>query len=116
MFTISGNGKQVRDILYVDDCVDLYIKASQRIDKIKGNVFNIGGGINNSFSLLELFKFLEKELNIDMMFSNLPERKSDQKIFVADITKANNLIDWRPKILKENGIRKLIKWISSLKY
>lgn len=113
-FTISGNGKQVRDLLYVDDCVELYIKASKRIDSIKGDVFNIGGGMQNSYSLLEFFDFLEKELHIKMNFTKIPQRKSDQKVFVADITKANNLINWMPKVSKEKGLRKLIKWISAL--
>jgi len=110
-FTISGNGKQVRDLLYASDCVDLYLKASEKIEDIKGKVFNIGGGMENSSSLLELFSFLEQELDIKMTYTKLPPRKSDQKVFVADITKAKGLIDWEPKISKEEGIRKMIKWI-----
>jgi len=112
-FTISGNGKQVRDLLYASDCVDLYLKASKKIDNIKGQVFNIGGGIENSSSLLELFSFLEQELNIKMTYTKLPPRESDQKVFVADITKVKKLIDWEPKVSKEEGIRKMIEWVSN---
>jgi CDP-paratose 2-epimerase len=90
ILNISGNGKQVRDLLYVGDCVDLYIKASQKINEIKGQVFNIGGGVENSFSLLELFNFLEYELKVKIKISKSPQRQSDQKIFIADITKAKN--------------------------
>ncbi|KIM04251.1 MAG: CDP-paratose 2-epimerase [Sulfurovum sp. AS07-7] len=111
-FTISGNGKQVRDLLYASDCVDLYLKASQKIDTIKGQAFNIGGGMQNSSSLLELFSFLETELDIKMTYTQLPPRESDQRVFVADITKAKELIGWEPKVSKEEGIRKMIEWVS----
>jgi len=110
-FTISGNGKQVRDLLYASDCVDLYLKASRKIDNEKGQAFNIGGGIENSSSLLELFSFLEQELDIKMTYTKLPPRESDQKVFVADISKAKRLIEWEPKVSKEDGIRKMIEWI-----
>jgi len=111
-FTISGNGKQVRDIAHAEDMVALYLKASTKIDSIKGQAFNVGGGIENSSSLLELFHFLEKELDVKMEYTQLPVRESDQKIFVADLTKAKELIGWEPKISKEEGIRKMIEWVS----
>ncbi|QIV94850.1 GDP-mannose 4,6-dehydratase [Allofrancisella frigidaquae] len=110
-FTISGNGKQVRDLLYASDCVDLYLKASQKIEIIKGQAFNIGGGIENSSSLLELFSSLESEFDIKMAYTQLPPRESDQRVFVADITKAKELIGWQPKVSKEFGIKKMIEWI-----
>ncbi len=112
-FTISGNGKQVRDIAHAEDMVALYLKASTKIDSIKGQAFNVGGGIKNSSSLLELFSFLEKELDVKMEYIELPVRESDQKIFVADLTKAKELIGWEPKVSKEEGIRKMIEWIKS---
>ena len=112
-FTISGNGKQVRDLLYASDCVELYLKAVEQIDSLKGEVFNIGGGMENSSSLLELFSFLEQELDIKMIYKKLPPRKSDQKVFVADITKIKKFINWEPKVSKEDGIRKMIEWVQS---
>jgi CDP-paratose 2-epimerase len=110
-FTISGNGKQVRDLLYSSDCVDLYLKASRDIDRIKGQVFNIGGGMQNSFSLLELFKFLEEEFGISMKYTKLPPRESDQKVFVADFSKIKAMLGWQPKVSKEEGIKKMIEWV-----
>jgi CDP-paratose 2-epimerase len=110
-FTISGNGKQVRDLLYASDTVALYLKAAERIESIKGQAFNIGGGIKNSLSLLELFALLESELQIIMDYVQLPPRESDQRVFVADTAKARDLIGWEPLVDKEVGVRKMIEWI-----
>jgi CDP-paratose 2-epimerase len=112
-FTISGNGKQVRDLLYASDCVALYLKAADKIADIKGQAFNVGGGIDNSLSLLELFKFLEEELGIEMEYTQLPPRESDQRVFVADISKALNLIGWKPEVEKSQGIKKMVEWVKS---
>ncbi|CAG8998574.1 MAG: CDP-paratose 2-epimerase [Candidatus Celerinatantimonas neptuna] len=111
-FTISGNGKQVRDLLYASDCVDLYLMASKKIEKTKGQVFNIGGGINNSSSLLELFSFLEQELDINMIYRKLPPRECDQRVFVADCSKARTVIGWSSKVDKIQGIKNMIEWVS----
>lgn len=111
-FTISGDGKQVRDVLYVDDAVKLYFKAIERIDKIKGNAFNIGGGIQNSLSLLELFEILGQELGCKLTYTRIPWRKSDQKVFVADITKYQSVTGWYPEVDKIQGIRKMLAWVN----
>ncbi|MGC9218826.1 MAG: GDP-mannose 4,6-dehydratase, partial [Athalassotoga sp.] len=110
-FTVSGNGKQVRDLLHVDDVIDLYFKASDNIEKVKGEAFNIGGGIENSLSILELFDLLENELQIKMEYKKIAPRQSDQKIFVADITKIKSMLDWQPRVDKFTGINNMIEWI-----
>jgi CDP-paratose 2-epimerase len=109
-FTISGTGKQVRDVLHADDVVSLYFRTVENIDQAKGEAFNIGGGITNSLSLIELFNILEDELGIRMDFQKLPWRESDQKIFVANITKIKKRVSWEPKIDKIKGIKATIKW------
>ena len=109
-FTISGDGKQVRDVLHADDVIKLYFKTIENINKAKGQAFNIGGGIENSLSLLELFDFLERELDVRLSYTKLPWRASDQKVFVADIAKAKNLIGWQPKVSLEEGIVKTYQW------
>ncbi|MEM0142887.1 MAG: GDP-mannose 4,6-dehydratase [Candidatus Micrarchaeaceae archaeon] len=109
-FTISGNGKQVRDLLYVDDVVDLYFKAFENIEKVKGQAFNIGGGMKNSLSILELFKILEENLEIKMDFIKIPPRQSDQKVFIADTNKIKSLLNWTPKVDKISGINNIINW------
>ena len=111
-FTISGNGKQVRDVLYADDMISLYFQTVENIDSAQGQAFNIGGGINNSLSLLELFSILEDELGIQMSYENLPPRESDQRVFVADISKATDTIGWEPEISKEKGIIKMLEWVN----
>ena len=111
-FTISGNGKQVRDVLFNDDVVNLYFKAKD-CKEAYGQVFNIGGGMENSLSLLELFAMLEKKLGINMIFKQLPWRESDQKVFVAAIDKAKNIIGWEPKVSADDGITRMLSWLQS---
>jgi CDP-paratose 2-epimerase len=112
-FTISGSGKQVRDVLHAKDVVDLYFKASENIDKIKGEAFNIGGGIENSLSLLELFQLLEEHQNIKLKYERLPWRESDQKVFIADNSKILKILDWAPKQDKHEGIIGMLEWLKS---
>jgi CDP-paratose 2-epimerase len=112
-FTIAGNGKQVRDILFVDDLLDCYFAAVENANKARGQAFNIGGGMGNSLSLLELFQFLEKEFSIQMNFVETPWRVSDQKIFVADTTKAHQMLKWHPQVSRDQGLRHMIEWVRS---
>jgi CDP-paratose 2-epimerase len=110
-FTISGSGKQVRDILFADDLLSCYFSSIGKIDETAGQAFNIGGGMENSLSLLELFGVLENELDIKMKYKNLPWRQSDQKVFVADISKAEKCFNWKPKVSSLDGIKKMIEWV-----
>jgi len=110
-FTISGSGKQVRDVLHAKDLTNLYYKAFLNKNKLKGEIFNIGGGINNSMSILELIDLLQKKLKIPkLIFSKIPRRTSDQDYFVADIKKAKEILDWHPTINKIDGIADMISW------
>jgi CDP-paratose 2-epimerase len=111
-FTISGNGKQVRDVLYADDMVKVYFKAVEKIKKTRGQAFNIGGGMGNSLSLLELFALLEEELDVSLKYRRLPPRESDQKVFVADIGKCKRLTGWSPSVDKRKGVRKMLGWVA----
>lgn len=113
-FTISGNGKQVRDVLYASDMVKLYFSAAENIKKARGQAFNIGGGMDNSLSLLELFDILEAELSVKLSYTKLAPRESDQLVFVADIRKAEKYFGWKPAIDKVSGIRKMLAWQETL--
>ena len=110
-FGISGNGKQVRDVLYADDMISLYLKTAEHIGLVNGQVFNVGGGMDNSLSLLELFSILKEELSVKLSHVKLPPRESDQKVFVADISKIGKLVDWWPNVGKRAGVKKMIDWV-----
>lgn len=111
-FTISGSGKQVRDVLHADDMKRLYLAAIENIDKASGQAFNIGGGIDNSLSLLELFSTLENMMNIKLNYTRLPVRESDQRVFVADIEKARRLLNWQPLVSAQDGVARMVDWVS----
>lgn len=113
-FTISGDGKQVRDLLFVDDAVECYLAAARRVEVVRGQAFNIGGGMANSCSLLELFALLERWLGIRLQYKCLPWRHSDQKFFVADIGKARRLLGWEPRISKEEGVKRMLQWVEKM--
>lgn len=109
--TISGNGKQVRDVLHAKDIKRLYFDAITNIDQIKSQAFNIGGGIKNSLSLLELIALLKEILNVKLKYNMLQPRESDQKFFVANTDKANRLLKWTQLIDPEEGVKNILIWL-----
>jgi len=110
--TIYGNGKQVRDVLHIDDLVEAYRIATEKIDVVKGKVFNIGGGAGNTMSLLELLSYLEEFFGkkIDVSYSDW--RPGDQPVYISDIARAKKVFGWEPKIGVKDGVQKLHKWVS----
>ena len=113
-FTVSGNGKQVRDILHADDMISLYYTALEKHDSVSGKTYNIGGTIEQSLSLLELFDILDRELGVEMKYEKLPPRLGDQKVFVADVGKICNDIGWKPKVSATEGISSMLRWVDEL--
>lgn len=114
-FTISGDGKQVRDLLHADDLVACYLAAAARIDEIAGRPYNIGGGAGSSLSLLELFSLLESEIGTGpLAFERLPWRSGDQRVFVADTAAAERDFGWRPTVDKHTGVRRMVAWCRTL--
>lgn len=110
-FTISGNGKQVRDILHAKDMIRLYYTALENVDAVCGNAYNIGGTMEQSLSLLELFDMLNDLLGIRMEYVQLPPRQSDQKVFVADIKKIHEKIGWLPQVTAKEGVSAMVDWV-----
>lgn len=107
--TIYGNGKQVRDLLYADDLIgafDKFIKSD-----LKHEVFNIGGGPKNTISLLEFVSMIEKKTQKKMNFSFSDWRPSDQKVYISDISKVKERLNWQPKTNVEQGLEKLLGWV-----
>lgn len=113
-FTISGNGKQVRDILHAQDMINLYYTALQNVDRVCGEAYNIGGTMEQSLSLLELFDMLDEMLGIKMEYTKLPVRQSDQKVFVADIAKITARIGWKPQVTARQGVESMIDWVKKI--
>ena len=114
-FTISGTGKQVRDVLHADDMKRLYSLAIDNIEQAKGQAFNIGGGIANSLSLLELFALLEEIAGVKLNYTKLPVRESDQRVFVADIAKARRLLGWKPEVFSREGVARMFEWVRQVR-
>lgn len=111
--TISGDGKQVRDLLHADDMVRLYAAAIDRIEAVQGQAFNVGGGIDNSLSLLELFRQLEPYVGRPITYTSLEWRHSDQRVFVADTRKALRLLDWKPVVDRSAGLDAMLRWVEA---
>jgi CDP-paratose 2-epimerase len=110
--TIYGDGKQVRDLLFVDDLLNAYDLAYANIDKTAGKIYNIGGGIDNTLSIwTEFGPLLEKELGQEIPVAREDWRPGDQRIFVADIRKAQVDFGWTPKVDVSTGIKNLFNWV-----
>jgi CDP-paratose 2-epimerase len=109
--TIFGDGKQVRDLLYVDDAIDAYLLARSRIAALSGQAFNLGGGPRNSASLLELLAHF-RELGIPpppVRFAAW--RPGDQLYYVSDNSKFERLTGWRARTGVAEGLRRLQRWL-----
>lgn len=107
--TIYGNGKQVRDILYVEDLIkayDLFVESD-----IKHAVYNIGGGPENTISLLEFLDILKEETGKKSTTSFQNWRPSDQKVYISNVMKLQHELNWIPKIKPREGIRLLVNWV-----
>ncbi len=110
--TIYGDGRQVRDLLYVDDLIEAFLLAEDHLPEIAGQPFNIGGGPDNTFSLCELVERISA-LNGDAPeIAYGPWRVGDQRWYVSDPRKFERVTGWRPKTGVEQGIRQLHQWIS----
>lgn len=111
--TIYGDGKQVRDVLFISDLIAAYDAAIQNIAVTSGQIYNIGGGSRNQMSVLELVSYLEKFFAKKIKFTFANWRPGDQKVFVADITKAKKDFGWEPEIDVPRGVEILSKWIQT---
>jgi CDP-paratose 2-epimerase len=113
-FTISGSGKQVRDVLFGADAQACYFAACRQIETARGQVFNIGGGMVNSLSLLELFRLLEELLDVELRYTILPAREGDQKVFVSNLQKVRTALSWAPTIAAATGVRAMVEWLDTM--
>lgn len=108
--TIYGDGKQVRDVLYVGDLVkayDAFLKSN-----LKHGVFNIGGGADNTLSLLELLEMLTELTGRENVVRFDDWRPADQKVYISDITKAGARLGWKPEVGPWEGVKRIIRWFT----
>jgi CDP-paratose 2-epimerase len=113
--TIFGNGKQVRDLLFVDDLVRAFKLAATHIDRTAGHVYNIGGGPRNSVSIwTELRPRLEALAGREIVATMEEWRPGDQPLYVSDTRAAARDFDWQPRIDVEEGLQRLWTWATLL--
>lgn len=111
--TIYGNGKQVRDILFISDLIEAFDMAIKNINKTKGQIYNIGGGIDFNLSVWREFKpILEKLYGKSLSQIYKDWRPGDQLIYISDTRKANLDFKWKPRINVEEGIKELYDWVT----
>lgn len=109
--TIYGDGKQVRDVLYVDDVAKAYRAFIE--SNAPSDIFNVGGGPANTISLRELVQLLDIEYGLKMRVGHGPWRNSDQKVYISDISHAAASLKWRPEVSVKEGVGRLLKWARS---
>jgi CDP-paratose 2-epimerase len=112
-FTVSGSGKQVRDVLHGEDTVSLYLAAARNAARMRGRAFNVGGGMDNSLSILELLDLLASILRVKLAWRTVAARASDQRVFVADLSRVAEATGWKPRVDKVEGIRRMLEWIGT---
>jgi len=112
--TIYGDGKQVRDVLYVDDLLNAYDAAIEKIDVAKGQVYNMGGGKRNVLAIwAEFGPILERLIGKPIEVERSDWRPGDQRVYYVNYTKAKNELGWEPKVDLEEGIDLLFDWVKA---
>jgi CDP-paratose 2-epimerase len=110
--TLHGDGKQVRDILFVDDLVDAFLAARERPREVAGRAFNIGGGPSNTVSLLELLERVEVLVGRRPRVAFEERRVADQRWYVSDPSAFGRLAGWRPRVGVAEGVSRLHAWLA----
>ena len=108
---IFGDGKQVRDLLFIDDLVKLFLKLSKTKKDIN-KIYNVGGGNKNSLSIIELLELLEKKINKKIKYKKFNWRLGDQKIYISNNTKIKKEHSWSPNVRTSEGLDRVIKWVN----
>ncbi|MGE0768703.1 MAG: NAD-dependent epimerase/dehydratase family protein [Hyphomicrobiaceae bacterium] len=110
--TIYGDGKQIRDVLHVDDLLRAYEAAILAPDKIAGQAFNIGGGPKRILSLRDLISMLERRFGKKIPLKWQDWRPGDQRAYVSDIRKLETALSWAPHIDVDSGVGQLVDWVT----
>jgi CDP-paratose 2-epimerase len=110
--TLYGDGRQVRDILYVDDLIDAFLLARNRAAEIAGTAFNIGGGPANAISLLEVIEAIGRLRGERPRVRHQAWRAGDQRYYVSDTSRFEEVTAWRPRIGAREGLERLHAWLA----
>jgi CDP-paratose 2-epimerase len=112
--SIYGDGKQVRDMLYIDDLIAAYLSALDQIETVSGRIYNIGGGPRNTISIWAEFGPLLERLigkRIEVRYGDW--RPGDQPVYISDIALAERELNWQPAVAFEQGIERLVRWVEA---
>ncbi len=110
--TIYGDGKQVRDVLYIDDLVEAFLQAVEHIESTQGEIYNIGGGPGNTLAVWSEFGPILSQLvgrPIEVTYAGW--RPGDQKVYISDISKARRDFGWEPKVGVLEGLQRVFHWV-----
>jgi CDP-paratose 2-epimerase len=112
--TIFGDGKQVRDVLWIDDLISAYELAAGRIDECAGEIYNIGGGPANTVAVWSEFgPMLESLAGHPVPVTFEDWRPGDQPVYISGIGKAERELGWRPQVSFEEGLNRLWRWVDA---
>ncbi|HEU4588247.1 MAG TPA: NAD-dependent epimerase/dehydratase family protein [Gemmatimonadales bacterium] len=109
--TLYGDGKQVRDVLFVDDLVNAFLLARERIEDLAGQPYNIGGGPQNTISLLELIDLIGELHGTTPEVRYEPWRPADQRYYVSDTRRFQRATGWTPRVDVIEGLERLHAWL-----
>jgi len=109
--TFYGDGLQVRDLLWVEDLVQLYLAAAANPARVAGRAYNVGGGPRFRLSLTELMAMLERKLGRRIEIGRAPARLGDQPVFYCNVSRAERELDWKPRVSPDEGVERLLEWI-----
>jgi CDP-paratose 2-epimerase len=114
--TIYGDGRQVRDVLQIEDLLDAFEAAARNIHITAGSVYNIGGGPANAVSLLEVLDFIESHAGVRIRYNFAGPRPGDQRVYVSDIRRARRDLGWYPRIGWKKGLLGLHRWVTATRH
>ncbi len=112
--TLYGDGRQVRDVLFVEDLVDAFLRAERQMPVVSRQVFNVGGGPGNTLSLLELLDLVAELTGRRPEVEHAPTRVGDQRYYVSDTRRLQRLTGWQPRVDVRQGVGRLLQWLRQL--
>ncbi len=114
--TIYGNGKQVRDVLFIEDLLDAFDAIASNSRLARGTIYNMGGSPENTLSLIELISYMEERTGAPIEYTFAPPRPGDQLVYISDTRKAESELNWKPRVSCAQGLKLLFDWVHANKH